>query len=538
MKNLKKLLAMALALMLVFSLAVTAMAADETYTLTINNKAEGHTYEAYQIFKGKLSNAANPDDEDGTSAELSDIQWGDSVTYIGDGVVVGKDADGNDIYSKEAEYVAVALQDGALLLADLIADLQLGTPKAESTYVAEKGQERYKIAGLPAGYYLVKDKSGSLNGEFDAYTDYIVEVVENSVVNPKSSVPSVDKYVKDTNDSNGMNSDWQISADHDIGDNVPFKIVATLARNVSSFKGPYKLVFHDTMEAGLTYNEDIKIYVGDAKVYEENVLDNEHISVSYEGTALTITIDDAKEIGAGNGAVISMEYTAKLNENAIHYTVGNSNSVKLEFANDPTWVLPDDPDNPDDPDDPKDPPTGETPESVVIVYTYKLQVDKVHKNPAYDPSKDENNDGVDDMEFVALEGAGFTLYKKNAEGHYVAVGDEITGVTEFVWAGLDDGDYKLSETTTPAGYNTADDIRFTITAVHDKDKADHVLTLTGDGSMEIVGDALTTFIENKPGAVLPETGGMGTTVFYLIGGVMVAAAVVLLVTKKRMSSAE
>ena len=83
MKNLKKLLAMVLALMLVFSLAVTAMAADETYTLTINNKAEGHTYEAYQIFKGKLSNAANPDDEDGTSAELSDIQWGDSVTYIG-----------------------------------------------------------------------------------------------------------------------------------------------------------------------------------------------------------------------------------------------------------------------------------------------------------------------------------------------------------------------------------------------------------------------------------------------------------------------
>jgi len=537
MKNLKKLLAMVLALMLVFSLAVTAMAADETYTLTINNKAEGHTYEAYQIFKGKLSSAANPDDKDGTSAELSDIQWGDSVTYIGDGVVVGKDADGNDIYSKEAEYVAVALQDGALLLADLIADLQLGTPKAESTYVAETGQERYKIAGLPAGYYLVKDKSGSLNGEFDAYTDYIVEVVENSVVNPKSSVPSVDKYVKDINDSlPNSETNWQISADHDIGDNVPFRIEATLSSNVTSFRGPYKLVFQDTMGAGLTYNHDliIKNNAGTVVYNEKAETGNmEGITVTYEDNALTITIADGKSFG--NSAVISLEYTAKLNENAIHYTVGNSNSVKLEFANDPTWVLPDDT---GDPDDPKDPPTGETPESVVIVYTYKLQVDKVHKNPAYDPSKDENNDGVDDMEFVALEGAGFTLYKKNAEGHYVAVGDEIKGVTEFVWAGLDDGDYKLSETTTPAGYNTADDIRFTITAVHDKDKADHVLTLTGDGSMEIVDDALTTFIENKPGAVLPETGGMGTTVFYLIGGVMVAAAVVLLVTKKRMSSAE
>ena len=204
MKSLKKLLAMVLALLMILSLATTAFAAGETngkYTITINNPNAGHTYEAYQIFVADLHNQAKSDAEDGTEAILSNIEWGTGVALKDqtNGIVVKKNADGTPAtYSTNANTVAVALADGAIDVEDLIAGLVVNAPIKESEFVEpedESVEDYYIITELPAGYYLVKDKTGSLNGEFDAYTDYIVEVVENSVVNPKSSVPSVDKYV-------------------------------------------------------------------------------------------------------------------------------------------------------------------------------------------------------------------------------------------------------------------------------------------------------------------------------------------------------
>ena len=149
-----------------------------------------------------------------------------------------------------------------------------------------------------------------------------------------------------------------------------------------------------------------------------------------------------------------------------------------------------------------------------------------------------------------MEGAGFTLYKKvpdtsKDEGYrWDAVGDEITGVTTFIFSGLDDGDYKLSETTTPNGYNTIDDVEFTVTAEHDVESDSPALTkLSGDattGSLEFTSStsagSLTTDVVNKKGSVLPSTGGMGTTILYVVGTILVLAAGILLVTKKRMDA--
>ena len=187
---------------------------------------------------------------------------------------------------------------------------------------------------------------------------------------------------------------------------------------------------------------------------------------------------------------------------------------------------------------------GETPKDVVIVFTYQTIVNKVTKNPAYDASKDTGKTGTDsdgNTEFIPLKGAGFTLYKKNASGAYEAVGSELKGedMTTFTWSGLDDGDYKLVETTTPSGYNTIPDIEFTITATHDV-SSDNPTLISLSGGDKFTGvistGVVSANIENQSGAQLPSTGGIGTTIFYVLGSVLVIGAAVLLVTKKRMST--
>ena len=508
----RKFLALIMALTMVLSLATTAFAAEgetatETYSITINNKNDGHTYEAYQIFAGDLSNAAENDADPGTDAVLANVAWGESVT--------------NAAELGEAGAYAQALAEGTKSVDDLIADIQLGEKVAAST---DKG-DTYVIEGLAAGYYLIKDLDGSLNGKDDAYTEFIMEVLEDSTVTPKSSVPSVEKKVDDKNDSNTSEDavEWKDSADHDIGDAVPFLLKATLADNVSSYD-TYKIVFHDTLSAGLTYNKDAVVKFGETDV-------TSYFTITEENGALTISCDNVKAFGAGNKAVITVEYTAILNNNAVLGSAGNPNVVYLEYFNNPNWKPEywDDDENPETPDVPKNPgdtPTGETPEDKVIVFTYKLTVNKV------------NEQGE------ALPGAGFTLYKKNAAGEYVQVGEEKFGpeMTTFEWIGLDDGDYKLAETTTPAGYNTIAPIEFTITAEHELESDDPRLTkLTGGdlftGEVD-TDDVLSADVENKSGITLPETGGIGTTIFYVLGGLLALGAVVLLITKKRMSAAE
>ena len=170
------------------------------------------------------------------------------------------------------------------------------------------------------------------------------------------------------------------------------------------------------------------------------------------------------------------------------------------------------------------------------MFTYKTVVNKVTKNPAY-------VEGGSEPKYIPLKGAGFTLYKKNASGEFVAVGSEVKGeeMTTFEWKGLDDGDYKISETTPPAGYNTIADIEFTITAEHEVLSDNPTLTSLSGGDKftgKVETGALSADIENNKGSTLPETGGMGTTIFYVLGSVLVIGAAVLLITKKRMGASK
>ena len=510
MKHIKKLASLLLVLVMVFALATTAFAEETTYSITINNSAKDHTYEAYQIFTGDLS---------GTT--LSNIVWGSGVSEAGQ-TALGDAAAKAETLKTEADAKAFAKAVAPYL-----------TTAAGSANTVTDG--KYVISGLAAGYYLVKDQDGSLTGDNDSYTEYIIQVVGNVTATPKSDVPEVQKKVKDINDSTDTTkTDWQDSADYDIGDSIPFQLKATLANNVSSYT-TYKVVFHDTLSKGLTYNNDAKVYIDGTETNGFTVT----ATVNADGTTtLTVSCDDVKALGAGNSSVITVEYTAKLNENAVLGSAGNPNEVYLEYSNNPNKS------------EEGNNETGETPKDVVIVFTYKTIINKV------------------DSENKPLTGAAFKLEKliKGKDGAadtWTTVKeftvDETT--TSFTFSGLDDGQYKLTETKTPAGYNTIDPIYFVIEATHDEtadaptlktlnayltDANGNKQTEMKDGesvnidlgTVDLTAGSITTTVVNKSGSKLPSTGGIGTTIFYVLGGVLVLAAVVLLVTKKRMSGAE
>ena len=498
MKHLKKLAGVLLALAMVFTLALPAFADETTYSITINNSAEGHTYEAYQIFTGDLS---------GTT--LSNIVWGSGVSEAGQ-TALGDAAAKAEALKTEADAKAFAKEVASYL-----------TTAASSANTVSDGN--YVIFGLAAGYYLVKDQDGSLTGDNDSYTEYIVKVVSNTTATPKSDVPTVQKKVKDINDStDDAMTGWQDSADHDIGDSVPFQLKATLADNVSSYT-TYKVVFRDTQSKGLTYNNDAKVYIDGKETDGFTVTD----TVNADGTTtLTVSCDDVKALGAGNSSVITVEYTATLNENAVLGSAGNPNEVYLEYSNNPNKS------------EKGNNETGNTPKDVVIVFTYKTIISKVTKNPDYDPEVEGSK------EYIPLTGAEFTLEKYNKETdkwEAITVVKNDEGTT-FTFSGLDDGNYRLTETKTPAGYNSIDPIEFTVTAEHDVLSDNPALTsLSGNATTgeltftpNTTEGSLSADVVNKSGSTLPETGGMGTTLFYVLGGGLVLVAVVLLVTKKRM----
>lgn len=504
MKTMKKLASLLLALVLVFSLGLTAFADDSSNTTSVTHQIilkssyEGHTYEAYQIFTGDFTVKDN-------QKMLTNIKWGANADNKTEGDPVGDEI-----------FVDMTIEK-AISLVDLSS-----APFAESQEY-DTTNKQYVISDLPSGYYLVKDRDNSLQGENASYTSYILELVETSEITPKSSAPTVVKKVKDRNDSLSRDSQWQDSADYDIGDEFQFQITATLAKNIDTYKGAYYMEFHDTLSDGLEFKEGSVDLMVDGIHVDAN--ENNYI-VNQNANSLNIVINDAKTIGAKNESVVTVVYTVTLNEKANIGSAGNPNTVLLEYANNPFWTGSGKPE------------TGKTPEDKVIVFTYQIKVNKIHKT-----GTNENGEAV----FAELNGAGFTLSKKDGySGAYLPIGEELSGGTTFSWSGIDDGEYMLVETTTPEGYNTIDPIYFTVSAEHDINADNPALTglvisvEKGEATFTTKQDEGTfeADILNQQGVNLPETGGMGTTLIYAVGGILVLAAVVLLVTKKRMSDAE
>lgn len=500
MKKLKRPAAIVLALTLVLALGTTAAFAAET----VDNQTN-HTYAAYQIFSG--TQAAG--DADG---KLAVTGWGSGIngTAFLSALKAGSEFGAPNVFAAadSAIEVAEALADNqtyAEVFAALAHRHTTGTPVT----IAANSHDEIELS---AGYYLLVDTTG-VTGGADAKNVSLLQVTQKGTVTiaQKYGVPTVEKKVRDINDSTDAEpTAWQDSADYDIGDSVPFQLTGTFPSNLDDYE-TYFYQFKDTLSAGLTYN-------GDAKVFLVNGESRTDITSYFDmtGAPSVIKCENIKAIaGVTAASRIVVEYTAVLNANAVHGSAGNPNTVSLEFSNNPNAGGENE--------------KGETPIDTVIVFTYKVVVNKT----------DENRQ--------PLTGAEFTLSKKLHDGTEKIINVEMSSEgTAFTFSGLDDGAYVLRETTVPAGYNKVAEIEFTVTADHSVTSNNPELTsLTGNISTgeitftdNLADGSLSTTVVNKSGATLPETGGIGTTIFYVAGAVLVLVAGVILVSKKRMNTSK
>lgn len=492
-----------------FAGASTATAA-EVYTLTINNTETGHTYEAYQVFKGRLDNGT-----------LSDIEWGTGVD--GDTLSTAK-YDG-----KSAKEIAKSLNNAnAEAFANNVAggngtDSYLKT--ATGSVKGETNQSK-EITGLSAGYYLLKDTiDSSTAAKPAAYTKFILKVVGNVDVTPKTDTPSVEKKVQENSSKyatdGGYGAGYNDVADYNIGDAVPFKLIGTVP-NMERYD-TYKYTFNDTASNGLTLpsQDGVKVYVAADKAGTNKADITSSADIAVNGQNLTVAFSDLKTVdGVAAGKYIIVEYSATLNGEAEIGLPGNENAVKLTFSN-----------NPNQSGQGGSNPQGETPEDKVIVFTYQLNGTKVDAT--------DNKKTLENAEFK-LQRQSDSKWAQIEDGKVTAWGDEANASVvksnangKFSVAGLDDGKYNVKETKAPAGYDLpADPFVITLTA-QTKNNQEWDGTAANALLNHTDGQFNETFMNNA-GSNLPETGGMGTVLLYVAGiAVFVLAGATLVMALRR-----
>ncbi len=605
MKRIKKIASLLLAMMMVLSMGLTAFAAelpgdgtttesgettgsDETTAPTAEPTTEPgetadpttapdatsgpttdatpsptpvtHTYEIYQIFTGDYAEV------DGKGI-LSNIVWGANGTGT-----VGDKVDKATLDALEAVAGTDKTDTDRL-------EVIKGYANLDSKPFLSGEDTTY--SDVPAGYYLIKDKDGSLNGTNEAYTLYVATVVNNKLtITPKTGIPTPDKKIVEGNDKVSTN-------EASIGDEVNYEITGTMPSNIDAYK-TYYYMFTDTLSKGLTYKENsIKVTVNGVDVtsyfYKGVGTDNETTGTTIEVgildlKALSLLKDPKPVVGPITAETkVVLTYTATLNENAVIAGDGNPNDVKLSYSNNPNNSGNGSTEPPENPNKPTPThPTGESPKIEVVTYTTELTILKT----------DEDNKFLPGAEFT-LTGNGVNIvlvteetFTKAADGEYwklkdgtytttaptvaddetdntadydsvdtkytktvgvVAKGNgktetDVVGTVQadgtVTFSGLGAGEYTITETKTLPGYNTIEPIVFTLTFNAE------TKTFVSDNASVTVGEdnMLDTSIVNQKGSLLPSTGGIGTTIFYVVGAILVIGAGILLVAKKRMSS--
>lgn len=540
-KAIKKLLAALLAVAMVCAMAIPAFAENSEGDVDSH-----HTYSAFQIFKGDVEG------NDIKDFKISNVTWGSNIAdnpaafldQLKADSTLGTQfqfIDATDANTAQKVLEVISKWDdsdaNSIAFARFVCHY-LYSNDANPTYVVRAGSNALTIPEAKAGYYLFVDTTDfSKDDSYHSYNSFLLMVTKgnwNVPITPKAEKPTVEKKVYDNPDGTSTGG-FGSSADHAINEKFQFQLTATLPDSTNrayDYYDKYSVIFHDTLSEGITYDKDDEL---DSVVIKSNgntynITDSSKYTIDTTDlesqNSFVVNIDVkacAKDAGfdLNNGATITVTYTAHLNDKAYVNTAGGStsniNKVYLTYSNNP-----------------KDESSiGKTPESTpVYVYTYQLNNTK-HQDTEKGP---------------ALEGACFRLYSDEActdqsevqlyqkDGFYYPIKDvlgkeavEMKSAANgtFNVKGLDAGTYYLKEITPPDGYSACKVIPVTI-------KADH----SRNDQVNLEGSNLTNDIVNiKAGGItLPSTGGIGTTLFYVVGGGLMVAAIVLLVTKKRMEN--
>ena len=536
-KVIKKLLAALLAVAMVCAMAVPAFAGTE------GDITKWHSFSAFQIFTGDVEGNEIKD------FKISNVEWGSNIADDAAAFLDQlKSADtigplfANANSARDVLEVISQWHDSdanSIAFARFVCHYLYPDANAKPKPAVEGGGGSDHIHFDKAGYYLVVDTTPFNHGDFDhAYNSFLLMVTRdnwNVPITPKAEKPSVKKEVFDNFDNQDGTSTgvFGSSADHAINEKFQFKLTATLPASTDhayDYYDTYAVCFKDTLSEGITYDGPDSVVIKSNNNTHDTTIDPSKYTIDTKNlesqNSFVVNIDVkacAKDAGfdLNNGATITVTYTAHLNDEAYVNTAGGStrniNKVYLTYSNNP-----------------KDESSiGKTPESTpVYVYTYQLNNTK-HQDTEKGP---------------ALEGACFRLYSDEActdqsevqlyqkDGFYYPIKDvlgkeavEMKSAANgtFNVKGLDAGTYYLKEITPPDGYSACKVIPVTI-------KADH----SRNDQVNLEGSNLTNDIVNiKAGGItLPSTGGIGTTLFYVVGGGLMVAAIVLLVTKKRMEN--
>ena len=482
MKLTNKLAGILLALAMVLGIAATAFAEGETGSITINDAAVGQTYTIYQILDLESYN-----NEAGAYAYKATTAWN---TFINSGAIKGTyvevDAQGYVTWKGDADAAAFAKLAQKYAKDNSIANQ--GSVEATTTTVS--------FNGLDLGYYLVDTTLGTLCSLDTTNPDVVME--------EKNEVPTNVKTVEEDSTGNyGENNDA------DIGQTVNFKSTITAQPGAENY------VFHDKMSAGLTYGSVTGITLNGTAVDASNYTVT---APAADGDTFDVTFTQAfcDTLKANDQIVIS--YTATLNENAKVGIEGNPNESKLSYG---------------DKGDASHTPSGTTPPSTTKTYTWDVDVFKYTMNGETEKALagatftlSKNADGPNPIALVSEGNNVYRVAKTGETGTVTEITTDATG--KFTIKGLDADTYYLTETAAPAGYNK---LAAPVTIVIGENGVVNGTTEAPQGVDKVK-------VLNQSGTELPSTGGIGTTIFYIVGGVLVVGAVVLLVTKKRMNNVE